>query len=292
MTYTECYRRARDTLRRAGVESPAFDAMCLFEKAFGLDRAGLAVHGPQEAPPAGAQALEAWAARRAAHEPLQYLLGEWEFYGRRFAVGEGVLIPRPETELLVDAAKEALGGRLPPGGCLLDLCAGTGAVGISLAALFPQARVLCLERYPGALRYLRENLRRAGLANASAVEGDAFAPPQGLPPLCALVSNPPYVRRGELPRLQEEVRREPATALDGGEGGLAFYRAIASLWMPRLLPGGVLAVETGEDQAAQVAALFAAHGLCGAQVREDAAGLPRVVCGRMPEEPPGMGKNS
>ena len=282
MTYQECYQKAKKRLQEAGVESPAFDAMCLFEKAYGWDRTGLAVHGAEEAPENGFWEL---VSRRAEREPLQYLLGEWEFRGRKYAVGEGVLIPREETELLVDTTVELLqkaGYGKDSSAVIFDLCAGTGAVGISLAEEFPEAKVYCVEWYPEAMGYLQKNLQRAGLPGACAIKGDVLAGPEGLglPEADAIVSNPPYVRAAVVPTLQEEVRREPRTALDGGAEGLDFYQAICEKWLPVLRPDGVVAFEIGEDQGKAVAEILSQTSVAGIEVRQDFSGLDRVVAGR------------
>lgn len=280
MNLGEAYRAGKRLLSAAGCDSPAFDAGCLFEKAFGLGRQERILRSAEAADPEETAAYLALARERAEGRPLQYILGEWPFLGLTLAVGEGVLIPREETELLVRTAAELLRGAGNPSA--VDLCSGSGAAALGLASLLPGARVTAVEKYPAAFSFLRRNIERTGLSNAvSAVSLDVFDPAaaRGFSGLDAVLCNPPYVRSGEIPALQREVRREPREALDGGEDGLRFYRALSRLWIPRLKPGGVVAVEIGEDEAEDVCGLFSPL-LEGVRVLRDFSGLERVVAGR------------
>lgn len=218
--------------------------------------------------------MERLAARRAAGEPLQYLFGAWEFYGLRFFVGEGVLIPRPETELLAELSI----GLMERGGKMLDLCSGTGCIAIAAAKNTP-AEVTAVERYEAAFSYLQKNIGYHH-ANVTAILGDALDPAV-LPgsDFDLIVSNPPYLTKAEMAELQREVRHEPETALYGGEDGLDFYRRLIPLWKGRLRKGGTLAVEVGDGQAAAVGAIFSAAGL-SSEIRNDLQGIGRVVFGK------------
>ena len=293
MTCRELYLLARRRLAAAGVDSPGFDAAALLQRVVGLDRAGLALRGEEPPPPEREAAFLQAVEERAARRPLQYLLGEWEFMGLSLSVGEGVLCPREDTAVLVETLSRRLSGAAAPRG--LDLCAGTGAVGLGLLTFLPGAQVGWVELSQEALPYLRENVARYG-GGGRIYQGDVLSAgfadrfPRGS--LDFLASNPPYIETGELPTLQPEVRREPALALDGGPDGLTFYRAIARLWLPLLKPGGVAAVETGEEQGPAVAALFQQAGLVDVEISQDWAGLDRVVSGRR-EEPlaPGAGQS-
>ena len=190
-----------------------------------------------------------------------------------------MLIPRPETELLVDAALKAVAGIPSP--VVLDLCSGSGCVPGAIACCRPDARVTGVELSPEAFRYFRENASLNGAGNVTPLLGDAFAlPPEVRGPFAAITANPPYIRRGELASLQAEVQREPVLALDGGEDGLDFYRRLPGLCLPLLAPGGVLLLEIGEDQGKAVAGLAAAAGFRQVEVRKDLSGLDRVVLGR------------
>ncbi len=278
MTLGEVYRRGKKILEEAKNESPAFDAGCLFEKAFGLDRQKRILQSSREADAQKAQAYFSMARERAAGRPLQYILGEWPFLNFTLKVGEGVLIPREETELLVRTAAEMLKSVRKPK--IADLCSGTGAVALGLAEFLPGAEVTAVEKYPQAMRFLRKNIEETKISGVTALEADVLssAAAENISSLDGIVSNPPYVCQKEISGLQEEVRREPCEALDGGEDGLLFYRAIAKIWLPKLKPGGIAAVEIGEEQEQAVAELFN-EMLTNLRVLQDFSGLDRVVCG-------------
>lgn len=284
MTLRQAYQIGKKQLEKAGVETPAFDAGCLFQKVFGMDRQQLILHAAEAAEEALAATYLAICAERAQGRPLQYILGEWPFMQFTLRVGEGVLVPREETELLVHAAAERIrkGANVQPPPKVIDLCGGSGAVALGLSSLLPNAEIFCAELYEEAYGYLQENIRRLGAA-VTPVRLDVLSPKAAarFSGLDAVVSNPPYVEAGEIPGLQKEVRWEPHTALDGGSDGLTFYRAIARWWVPRLRPGGLAAVEIGEGQARAVAALFRGAGLEAVEVLKDFNGLDRVVAGRL-----------
>ena len=279
MTYRELYLQCRRELAAAGVDSPGNDALALVSHFFGLDRPGLAVRGEETPPPERETDFLRASRERAGRRPLQYILGRWQFLGLELKVGEGVLVPREDTAVLVEALTERLRGVSCPRG--LDLCAGTGAVALGLCSLLPGAEVICVELSPRAYPYLEENLAAYPQYSVEAVTGDVLNPETAARfspgALDFIASNPPYIASGELPSLQAEVQQEPALALDGGRDGLLFYRAIVRLWAPLLKPGGILAVEIGETQAEEVRALFQAHGLEQISVHQDWAGLDRAV---------------
>lgn len=279
MTFQQAYHEGKTILQKAGVESPAFDAICLFRKAFGMDRQALILRGQEDAPKENINEFFRMIAEREKRRPLQYILGEWEFFGMRFSVGEGVLIPREETELLVYTAAELLTGHPAP--VVADLCAGTGAVGLGISQLRKDARIVCVEWYEPAFEYLQKNLHRFGDERISAIRADITQSDAAadIGPLSAVVSNPPYIVSEEISSLQHEVRREPSSALDGGQDGLDFYRAIARNWLPRLRPGGIAAVEIGETQGQSVSELFLEAGLSHIRVQKDFNGFDRVVSG-------------
>lgn len=279
MTLRSLYNEARRRLTAAGIDSPAFDAACLIELVFGVNRGDLLVRGQEEADAAGEEQFEALLRRREAREPLQYLLGAWEFMDMSLKTGPGVLCPREETELLC----QTVAGYLKDTPCRgLDLCAGTGAVALGIARLCPKAEIQAVELSDQAAGYLRQNVETFGERRVQIIMGDVLSPEFAARfadgSLDFIASNPPYIASGELPGLQEEVQKEPALALDGGEDGLVFYRAIAKLWAPKLRPGGVLAVEIGEEQAEAVSALFAEAGIA-CRTEQDFNGLDRVIHG-------------
>lgn len=274
----EIYRDGKNRLTAVGNESPAFDAACLFQKVFGYNRQELAVHEGEPAPNTKIREYTALVEERAQGRPLQYILGRWPFMELELLVGEGVLIPREETELLVRTAAELLKGRDNPE--ILDLCSGTGAVALGLASFFPDARICAAELYDDAFSYLLNNIIKTGFHNVKPVRADVLHSETGeFSALDCIVSNPPYVTTKEMRTLQAEVKREPHTALDGGADGLVFYRAIADFWLPKLKPGGIAAVEVGDGQAAEVASLFGAAGLGRIRVEKDFNQIDRVVAG-------------
>ncbi|QAT50881.1 peptide chain release factor N(5)-glutamine methyltransferase [Caproiciproducens sp. NJN-50] len=277
------YRQGRKTLSRAGIEGPGFEADCLFQKAFGLSRQERILRAREEAGPEAADRFRDLIRERRGGRPLQYLLGEWPFCGRSLLVGEGVLIPREETELLVETASAMLESTAAP--AVLDLCSGTGAVALALADRFPESDVRAVEWMEPALGYLNRNIARSGLPNVRAVRLDVLDPESARPfrELDCIVSNPPYVRTDELPGLQREVLREPREALDGGADGLGFYRAIAAHWVPSLRNGGALCAEVGEGQAEEVARIFAGAGMERLRFFRDFNRIERVVSGLKPE---------
>ncbi len=285
MTLSELYRSGKETLRKAGCDSPEFDAACLAEKAWGLDRQGLFLRGNREANPEEEASFLQMIRERAAHRPLQYILGSWPFMDMQLLVGEGVLAPREDTEVVVRAAASLLQNTGSPlyG---IDLCGGTGAVALGLCSLVPGLRMDCVEWMPEAFAFLEQNTRRFGEGRVRPVRGDVLdartAEALFPHPVDVLISNPPYVRAEEIPGLQQEVQQEPHSALDGGQDGLVFYRTIADFWIPKVKPGGVVAVEIGEEQAEAVCQLFQKAGVTELCVHQDLAGLDRAVTGKIP----------
>lgn len=223
------------------------------------------------------KAIDAITAERIKGRPLQYIFGKWEFYGYEFFVGEGVLIPRPETELLVDIAAK----NLDKNSVMLDLCSGTGCIPIACTKE-TGCKAYAVELYDKAFSYLEKNIAHNN-ADVTAVKGDALDNGhfEGVV-FDAVFSNPPYLTGKEMEELQREVRHEPETALYGGEDGLDFYRQLFTLWRPRLRNGGIFAVEVGDKQGGQVKALMEKAGFT-AEIIPDLQGIPRVVCGRRTE---------
>lgn len=264
-------------LTAAGCEDAGFDARCLLEDFGGLPRG----HAADDTPLDEAQTtlLDNALAQREVGRPLQYILGEWEFLALTLKVGEGVLIPRPDTELLCEVAADCLRGKTAPR--VLDLCAGSGCVGLGVASLHADAQVTAVELSDAALGYLEKNVARYPQYAITVRQADVltdFAAFDG--PYDAILSNPPYIPTADIPTLQREVQHEPSMALDGAEDGLLFYRTIAEHWCGKLSPDGFVAVEVGIGQAEDVAALFAAQGLENTAIYTDLAGVPRVVLAR------------
>lgn len=273
----EALREVEARLTAAGCPDADFDAGELFRLVTGQD-ARLA-----DRPLTAEQAakLEALTARRATREPLQYLCGSWPFLDFELAVGPGVLCPRADTEVVAEAAAQMLAGVQAPK--VLDLCAGTGCLGLGVKRFCPEADVTCVEKSPEAFRYLKKNAASAlKQGTARAVEGDLFHYWQGLPEgkLDLIVSNPPYLTAAEMQQLQPEVAREPAMALEAGEDGLVFYRALAEHYQNALRPGGALALEIGWQQREAVTALLAANGWVDIACRKDYGGNDRCILAR------------
>ena len=215
--------------------------------------------------------------KRASGVPVQYVIGEWDFYGETFSVGEGVLIPRPETELLVDFSSEYINDKKDP--VIFDLCSGSGCIGLTVAKLFPQAKVFLLEKSDEALRFLTENKKRLDVSNAEIINGDIFDGFRyfNIPKPDLILSNPPYINSEEIAVLQSEVLKEPVIALDGGTDGLDFYKAIADRWLEYC--GGAIAVECGEGQSDDIKKLFSLQ-CSDAYSVTDFNGIERIVIGR------------
>lgn len=255
MTLLELQKQCCVRLQSAGIEDASFEAVCLLESVTGYSRSQCLCKMGEEIPPDVQRLLSSQTERRIAGEPLQYILGKWSFYGREFFVGEGVLIPRPETEELVETALSVV--KANPQSIVFDLCAGSGCIGLTVAKEVPECTVYLFEKYDAAFAYLRKNAENLQAPNAHIVQADIFkdVPPGGV---CAdlLLSNPPYIPNEQLADLQKEVQREPHTALDGGADGLDFYRAIQKKWMPFVKCGGTVLFECGDGQGQQIADLF------------------------------------
>ena len=270
MTVKEALRKAAGLFLKAGVPDARLDARLLLAQVLG--RPQLELLAAPDLPLNEAQAARYFelAARRAAREPLQYILGRADFMGHQFLVRPGVLIPRADTEILAQRAIALL----KAGGSALDLCCGSGILGISLQKARPDARVYAGDVSGQAIDLTRDNARALG-AEIDARQGDLFAPFIGLR-FDLIVCNPPYIPSHELEGLQEEVRREPALALDGGADGLHFYRRVLSEAPGHLNPGGILLLELGDGQAEQVSALLS-PGFTAPVVYRDLGGLPRAL---------------
>lgn len=276
MTVTELYNRVRVRLKAGGCDSPAFDACCLLEDIGGVGRGAVAMCGEDVLSETVCERVLVAAERRALGEPLQYLLGTWDFLSLTLEVGEGVLIPRPETELLCELTANRL--RATPQPRVLDLCAGSGCVGLGIASLFPDVSVVAVEKSPQALKYLERNITRYPHFNVISQRADMLTDDDMVAGLFdAIVSNPPYIPTADLFSLQREVKFEPRMALDGGEDGLQFYRAIAKRWTKHLRTGGFIAVEIGVGQETDVMRLFEEAGLVDIGFLRDYSDIPRVV---------------
>ena len=272
MRIGEACRAAAAQLRAAGVPDPAWDSGQLMSCVTGLAPL-MARLSERELTAEEAAAFDALVQRRLQREPLQYILGTQDFCGRSFAVDGRVLIPRPETELLAERAVRALQD-FGSGAHALDLCCGSGCLGITLALEVPSAQVDMADLSEDALAVTRKNAERLG-AQASLHQGDLWDAVDARQ-YQLIVSNPPYIPDEDCLALQAEVMREPPMALKGGMDGLDFYRRIAAGLRKHLLPGGVLLLEVGFDQAERVAELLRAAG-CETACHEDYQHILRMV---------------
>ena len=283
ITYNDLYLDTRNRLRAAGVDSAQLEARELV--CFALDKTkeqllrdrGLYVTSAQEGQ------VEELIRRRLAGEPVAYLIGEWEFYGIPLDISRDVLVPRSDTEVLASLAIDLL-QEAGEGARLLDLCAGSGCIGLAAAVHAPQSRVVLADWSEGALRICRQNVRRNGLnARVTCVRADAReAAPSALWDFDVIACNPPYIPSGDIGGLDADVKDyEPRMALDGGPDGLDFYRAIAGKWQSALRLGGTLLFEVGMGQAPAVEDILAQNGFTGINTYPDTRGIWRVVEGRI-----------
>ena len=271
----DAYRVCRGKLEQGGIDDPDFEARCMLEHLTGYNRAAQLAHGDE--PFDRQQALDEMISRRLRHEPLQYILGSWSFCGFPLSVGEGVLIPRDDTEVVLGLCLDYL--KYLPAAVAADLCSGSGALAIALAKI-AGVRVTAVELSKAALPYLIRNVQD-NVADVTVMEGDVLRCHTQFEDesLDLIVSNPPYIRSGDIAALQDEVQFEPRMALDGGESGYDFYKAIIPLWKSKLKHGGALAFELGEDQAETVASLMRAHDFENIRTAEDFGGVQRAIIG-------------
>ena len=269
--------------RACGIDSPELDARLLVGHALALDHAGLAAASLRDLAAAEERAIADLAQRRLVHEPIARIAGIKEFWGLKLAIDAATLVPRPETEVVVEAVLAAVDRRNARARslCIADLGTGCGAILLALLTELPNAFGVGLDASPGALVIARDNARRLGLMRAAFLAGDMAAALRG--PFDIIVSNPPYVASGDIATLPPEVRLfDPRLALDGGPEGLDFYRELAAAAPALLTPDGILAVELGAGQSAAVAAIFAAAGLAPSAPRPDLNGVPRaLVAGKL-----------
>ncbi len=275
-TVLKILRWTADYFAGKGIDSSRLEAELLLAATLDLDRVGLYVNFDRPLDAAELAAFRERVQRRAEREPIQYILGEAEFWSLPFNVSPAVLVPRADTEILVE---EAL-ARLEDAAQLLDVGTGSGAIAIALAHEKTQLLVTALDCSEPALEVARANAERNGVAErVTCLVGDLADLPPG--PFTMVVSNPPYIPTRDWQQLMPEVRDyEPRLALDGGDDGLEAYRQLARQVGHVLTPGGWLLVEVGINQAADVSALFTAAGLIDVGQREDYAGIPRVVMGK------------
>lgn len=278
MIYRECYEQGCRTLQAAGIEEAALDARLLLEAVCGTDRNDLLVHGEQTVAPEAEEKYLNWIRQRAEHIPLQQLTGEQGFMGLTFNVNEHVLIPRQDTEILVEEVLK----ELHDGMRVLDMCTGSGCILLSLLHYSNDCEGLGVDLSAEALEVAGRNVLKVltpeKAEHAHFLQSDLFEKVEGKFEI--IVSNPPYIASAEVEKLMPEVRdHEPRMALDGTEDGLHFYRRIIEEAGKHLVSSGMLFFEIGYDQGQAVSELMRTEGYCDVQVVQDYAGLDRVVLG-------------
>lgn len=275
---TKAFAQTKTRLAQSGIESPEFEARVIFEELFGRNFGMDILMGRLDRVLSYEESarLESMISRRISGEPLQYIIGEWEFYGLGFKVGKGVLIPRQDTETLVDAALDLLKEVKQPK--ILDLCSGTGCIPVVLSYHLKDAQICAAELYEEAYGYLVANITSHGnkvkpcrldvLDESSAEQFSGFD---------MITCNPPYLTGEDMSMLQKEVSYEPESALYGEDDGLKYYRVIPKIWRDSLRVGGYIVFEIGSTQAESVCDILKDCGYCDISVIKDFAGKDRIV---------------
>lgn len=283
MTVKQLYRQVREQLKNGGIEAYAAETRFLFEGILGIDYQNILLCGEMTASERQQQQVREAVEKRLTGYPLQYITGTWEFYSYPFEVGEGVLIPRSDTEALCDVALRYLNRCNCERPVVADLCSGSGCLAVAISLKFEGAKVYAVEKYKEALYYLRRNVA-INKADVRVVEGDVleggFLEPSE--PLDLIVCNPPYLTKEDMESLQKEVSYEPKSALYGDEDGLLFYRAIAEQWLCRLKPEGMLAFEIGMGQEDAVMQILEHNGYQNICTYKDVCGIIRVLTAQRP----------
>lgn len=289
MVISALTEKIKTSLKSVGIAEYEFESRCIIEDILGLDPVHTIMCIDKECPPEKEKAVRLLLEKRISGQPLQYLLGEWEFYGYKFKVGEGVLIPRPDTETLVETVIEHFKKANIQNQRIVDLCSGSGCIAVTLKKQMPSCKMYAVELSSDAMPYLTENIRRNNAA-VTVLKGDItdgrllenFCDPESAGDflkLDCIVSNPPYLTADEMSSLQKEVSFEPEMALAGGTDGLKFYKIISCLWKEVLADGGLIAFEIGCEQGEAVCRILSDNGFTDIKITKDLAGLDRVVSG-------------
>lgn len=272
------YKNAKNILEKAGIESPQFEAKELMRHFLNISEAEIYSDVQKDFEQKDIEQLEDALKKRAGGYPLQYIIGEWEFYGYRFKVGEGVLIPRADTETLIEAVK-SLEFKSP---VITDLCSGSGCIAIALEKEISGSEVYAIEYADKAFLYLKKNIE-VNNSKANAILGDIFDEKiiLEMPHSDIIVSNPPYLTENDMCNLQKEVRFEPETALRGGSDGLEFYKKIVPLWKKKLKNNGYIVFEIGINQEEAISEIFRENGFSDVKYYKDLSGIIRVVLAKI-----------
>lgn len=275
MTIFEAYNSVKQKLQAAGIEDYVFEAKQIIKHITGLSATQILTQYNNKLSLFQENNLTALLRQREIRYPLQYIFGEWDFYGRPFYVGPGVLVPRADTETLIEAVLENLKEKETPE--ILDLCAGSGCIGITLAKEKENSKVLMVEKFDEAIRYAKRNIERNSAFNAEVEKGDIFESAFSDRKYDIIVSNPPYIPQTEMDEISPETKFEPETALLAEDEGMQFYKAITENYKNSLKENGVIAFEVGINQSERVAELLKAQGFKNVTVKKDLNSIDRVV---------------
>lgn len=279
MTWHELYEFTKENLKKLKKADFRTEAGIIFEHYFKMNRISLLLNGGEEAENGAYEKIKEIISKREKNIPLQYILGMWDFMGFKFKVGEGVLIPREDTSVLVKESFKILSKKISPQ--IADLCSGSGCISVALdKKLNNNPKIYAFEISKKAFEYLKENIK-INKSNVVPVNADIFEVYKNFDDesLDAVISNPPYIKNSEIEKLEEEVKKEPILALDGGKDGLEFYKKICKFWFCKLKIGGIMAFEVGYEQFEDVKKIMQVHGFKGIKGAKDINGITRVVIG-------------
>ena len=275
MNIFEAYNSTKKSLLSAGIEDCVFEAKQIIKHITGLRSSEILMNYTKELSEFQSNNLTAILRQRELRYPLQYIFGEWSFYGRDFYVGPGVLVPRADTETVIEVCTEYLKDKKEPK--ILDLCAGSGCIGITLSKEKEDSGCLMVEKYPEAMRYAEKNITRNKAENAKVLAGDVFEGTASGEKYDLIVSNPPYIAENGTEEISPETKYEPETALIGGADGLKFYKAITENYKDSLKENGMICFEVGIGQADSVKEILNAAGFTDTGAKKDLNGIERAV---------------
>ena len=278
VTIGELYANVKSMLKKVDIDTYRFESKCIMEHAFKIELPRLLLNADSAAPDEIVKFVHSMVNKRSTGYPLQYILGEWVFYGLPFKVGEGVLIPRPDTETIIDTVLKKYNADKNSSPRIADLCSGSGCIAVTLKKEIPDAHVTAIEVSDTALEYLKENAELNG-ADIEIIKGDVLdeSLAEKLEQFDIIVSNPPYLSKNDMDNLQTEVSFEPQSALDGGQDGLEYYRKMTSIWKNKIKPGGLFFYEIGIGQGEEVKEIFLENGFENTEFSRDTADIIRIV---------------
>lgn len=279
---SQIYRFLCDKLKNSGIIEYKFESDCIFEDVLNISKHDRIISPDRVIQQEEYNSLIKVIDKRISGYPLQYIIGKWEFYGNSFFVGEGVLIPRSDTEILVDVILSlANSGKNASNLNIIDLCSGSGCIGITLAKNLQQSSVKLIDISSTAIEYINKNITHNKVKNAEVYRMDVLDQKSAnkFQNIDILVSNPPYIPTNDISDLQKEVQHEPKLALDGGEDGLIFYREITEIWKRCLKDNAVLAFEIGYNQAKDVSQIMQDNNFVDIKIMQDINQNDRVVFG-------------